>query len=103
MVMVLTLFFLNLIQMLAIESGCGLEGNPLHMVWASGGPSVLGGRSSRGQLVLDPQPHDLHTPLARSLEEDRDYESLTLMRLRQAQEKKRLAEQLQKEDEKCVL
>ena len=85
--------------MLALESGCGLEDNPLHLAWASGDPSVSGAENTKRKLELQTQPRNLQNPLERTLEEDRDYESLTLMRLKQAQEKKRIVEQLKKKDE----
>ena len=80
-----------------MESGCGMEENPLQLSWISGNPSVSRGENSR----VRPTPKS-QTPPTRTLEDDRDYETLTLMRLRQAQERKRLAEQLQEEDERSV-
>ena len=80
------------------SSGCGLENNPLQLSWASGEPphgqplKVSKVTSSTAAAVgADAEPHE-------SLEREGDYESITLMRLRQAQERKRLNEQLDDND-----
>lgn len=72
-------------QSRALESGCGLKENPLQIVWTSGKPSTASvSKSCAGN----------ESPLERG----EDYERITLMRLRQAQERKRLAEEIQRED-----
>lgn len=77
-------------QLRAFESGCGLEENPLQMVWASGEPKLMGSVASPIS-AKDPQDEE-------SFRRDQDYESITLMRLRQAQERKRLNEELDDND-----
>lgn len=69
-----------------MQSGCGIQNNPLQLEWVSGEPEA--GASSLSE-----------TKPLRTLEEERDYESLTMMRLRQAQERKQLAEQLLEVDQ----
>ena len=93
---------------------CGLEGNPLSLSWLSGEPKSLiakdkdlpeAQRTSRtcdtshptcGFVPVGGQPSSSETG---ALHKDSDYESITLMRLRQAQERKRLIEQLAQQDD----
>lgn len=80
------------LQSQALESECGLKDNPLQLVWASGKPSATVSSKTVSNKAAD---------LGKvSLDLGDDYEAITLMRLRQAQERKRLAEEIQKEEEK---
>ncbi len=86
-----------------MQSDCGLEGNPLQMTWASGKPAsiITGGSKERRELhswesVVQGQDGACVDESTRE-QREKDYESLTLMRMRQAQERKKLIEQLQKE------
>jgi len=68
----------------AVQSACGLAENPLTVTWVCGRPRAPS-PSVRGEE-------------GEGLMRDSDYESLTLMRLRQAEERKRLCQQLAQED-----
>ncbi|XP_063039729.1 dnaJ homolog subfamily C member 17 [Engraulis encrasicolus] len=77
---------------LAFRNESGLTGNPLKISWLEGQPA--------------PAPENTHPSAAPgglfaqgSLTSGRDYESLVLMRMRQAAERQRLIEEMQKEDE----
>ena len=100
----------TLLQQAAVGSvqECGLPGNPLSLSWLSGEPQSVPGKnglkSTEDQRV--PSFGDFHRPartpvnttIASGLQRDTDYESITLMRLRQAEERKRLAQQLAQEE-----
>lgn len=58
----------------------GLTSNPLKLEWVGGPPPSS-------------------TPQASSLVKDSDFESVTLTRMRQAEERKKLIEQMMAEDE----
>ncbi|KAL7873462.1 hypothetical protein AOLI_G00125330 [Acnodon oligacanthus] len=75
---------------LAYKNESGLTGNPLKIVWLEGQPESLASTAPN---------HTSFTPSQNSLSSERDYESLVLMRMRQAAERQRLIEQIQKEDE----
>ncbi len=70
-----------------MQSGCGLVDNPLHLEWINGEPS--------SSAVRDETPFFKEAPAMhfRPSVEDLDYEAQTLLNLRQAQERKLLAEQ----------
>jgi len=68
----------------AVQSAHGLAENPLTVTWVCGRPRAPS-PSVRGEE-------------GEGLMRDSDYESLTLMRLRQAEERKRLCQQLAQED-----
>ena len=93
-----------LLQMLSLDSVLGSPNNPLNVTWVSGEPSAA---------VIDVRSVDVGSVQAKSaqdtdnigssgdgyLERGNNYESVTLMRLRQAEERKRLCQQLQEQDE----
>ena len=104
-----------LLQQAAVGSvqECGLPGNPLSLSWLSGEPQTVPGKkdvmSAEDQRL--PSFGDFYQPIKTaantssnnissksSLQRDTDYESITLMRLRQAEERKRLAQQLAQEE-----
>lgn len=64
---------------MAVDFEVGLSANPLKLEWINGPPQKNHGRSS--------------------LIKDSDFESVTLTKLRQAEERKRLIAQMMAEDE----
>ncbi|KAK1793397.1 hypothetical protein P4O66_011779 [Electrophorus voltai] len=78
---------------LACKNECGLTGNPLKIVWLEGQPEAA------APTMANHNTAGKFTPLQYSLSSERDYESLVLMRMRQAAERQRLIEQMQREDE----
>ncbi|XP_067223055.1 dnaJ homolog subfamily C member 17 [Chanodichthys erythropterus] len=77
---------------LAIKNEIGLTGNPLKITWLEGQPA--------------PTSHTDNTESYSSqscLRSERDYESVVLMRLRQAEERKRLIEEMKREEEQETL
>ncbi|KAM3870985.1 dnaJ homolog subfamily C member 17 [Diretmus argenteus] len=74
---------------LAFKNESGLNGNPLKISWLEGQPEVVAPVFQPGQFA-SPQG---------SLSSERDYESVVLMRMRQAAERQRLIEEMQREDE----
>ncbi|XP_038597351.1 dnaJ homolog subfamily C member 17 [Tachyglossus aculeatus] len=76
---------------LAVRNEVGLVDNPLKVSWLEGRP-------------LDPDGHGHgHVPLPQgSVVSERDYESLVMMRLRQAAERQQLIAQMQREDEEAL-
>ncbi|XP_028995699.1 dnaJ homolog subfamily C member 17 [Betta splendens] len=74
---------------LAIKNESGLSGNPLKISWLEGEPEVTAPASQPGHFV----------PSQGSLTNERDYESVVMMRMRQAAERQRLIEQMLREDE----
>ncbi|KAI4875143.1 hypothetical protein NFI96_013010 [Prochilodus magdalenae] len=78
---------------LACKNESGLMGNPLKIAWLEGQPEAA--------TATTPNHASAGTfpPSQNSLSSERDYESLVLMRMRQAAERQRLIEQMQKEDE----
>uniref|UniRef100_A0A8B9GTK4 DnaJ (Hsp40) homolog, subfamily C, member 17 n=1 Tax=Astyanax mexicanus TaxID=7994 RepID=A0A8B9GTK4_ASTMX len=77
---------------LACKNEVGLTENPLKIVWLEGQPEAAPTAPSH----MTP---GMFTPSQNPLSSERDYESLVLMRMRQAAERQRLIEQMQKEDE----
>lgn len=77
---------------LACKNEMGLTENPLKIVWLEGQPEAAPTAPSH----LTP---GMFTPSQNPLSSERDYESLVLMRMRQAAERQRLIEQMQKDDE----
>ncbi|XP_071377786.1 dnaJ homolog subfamily C member 17 isoform X3 [Centroberyx affinis] len=75
---------------LAFKNESGLNGNPLKISWLEGEPEVVTPVSQPGQFISSQQG---------SLSSERDYESVVLMRMRQAAERQRLIEEMQREDE----
>ncbi|XP_028294260.1 dnaJ homolog subfamily C member 17 [Gouania willdenowi] len=74
---------------LAAKNESGLSVNPLKISWLEGQPEVFTAASQSGHF-MSPQG---------SLKNERDYESVVMMRMRQAAERQRLIEQMQKEDD----
>ncbi|XP_059375761.1 dnaJ homolog subfamily C member 17 [Carassius carassius] len=71
---------------LAFKNETGLSGNPLKITWLEGQPA--------------PASHiDSFTAEQSGLRSERDYESVVLMRLRQAEERKRLIEEMKRQEE----
>ncbi|KAM6308222.1 dnaJ homolog subfamily C member 17 isoform 2-T2 [Aegotheles albertisi] len=77
---------------MAVKNEVGLINNPLKISWLEGQP-----RSNPSTLLSDStgQPRTSQA----SVVSERDYESLVMMRLRQAAERQQLIEQLKREDE----
>lgn len=76
---------------LAVKNECGLSGNPLKISWLEGQPEVIAPVSHPGQFMSSQN----------SLTNERDYESVVMMRMRQAAERQRLIEQMQREDDEA--
>ncbi|XP_059209940.1 dnaJ homolog subfamily C member 17 [Centropristis striata] len=74
---------------LAAKNESGLSGNPLKISWLEGQPEVIAPASQPG-LFMSSQG---------SLSNERDYESVVMMKMRQAAERQKLIEQLQREDD----
>ncbi|NXK68910.1 DJC17 protein, partial [Sylvietta virens] len=77
---------------MAVKNEVGLLNNPLKISWLEGQP-----RSHPSTVLPDStsQPRSSQA----SVVSERDYESLVMMRMRQAAERQQLIEQLQREDE----
>ncbi|XP_077116886.1 dnaJ homolog subfamily C member 17 [Ranitomeya variabilis] len=81
---------------LAVRNEAGLLHNPLQISWLDPPPpSAVSETGSKMASNLS------SNSALDSLRSERDYESLVLMRMRQAAERQRLIEQLQKEDEEA--
>lgn len=78
---------------LAFKNESGLMGNPLKISWLEGQPQAP------PTTTHTPDPGSMFTLSQASLTSGRDYESLVLMRMRQAAERQRLIEEMQREDE----
>uniref|UniRef100_A0A3B3DS21 DnaJ homolog subfamily C member 17 n=1 Tax=Oryzias melastigma TaxID=30732 RepID=A0A3B3DS21_ORYME len=74
---------------LALSNESGLSGNPIKISWLEGKPEPVASASPSGQFLSSQG----------SLSNERDYESVVMMRMRQAAERQRLIEQMQREDE----
>ncbi|XP_061600481.1 dnaJ homolog subfamily C member 17 [Cololabis saira] len=74
---------------LAVKNEIGLSNNPLKISWLEGQPEVVPAAFQSGQF----------TSSQGSLSTERDYESVVMMRMRQAAERQKLIEQMQREDE----
>uniref|UniRef100_A0A3Q4GFT0 DnaJ homolog subfamily C member 17 n=1 Tax=Neolamprologus brichardi TaxID=32507 RepID=A0A3Q4GFT0_NEOBR len=74
---------------LAVKNESGVAANPLKISWLEGQPEVFAAASQSGQFM----------PSQASLSNERDYESIVMMRMRQAAERQKLIEQMQREDE----
>ncbi|KAM4723750.1 dnaJ homolog subfamily C member 17 [Anableps anableps] len=74
---------------LAVKNESGLSGNPLKITWLEGQPEVAAAASQSGQFMTSQG----------SLSNERDYETIVMMRMRQAAERQRLIEQMQREDD----
>ncbi|XP_018583166.1 dnaJ homolog subfamily C member 17 [Scleropages formosus] len=78
---------------LAYRNEMGLTGNPLKISWLEGRPEATATESYRQSA------DGSFRPVQGSLSSERDYESVVLMRMRQAAERQRLIEEMQREDE----
>ncbi|XP_032357038.1 dnaJ homolog subfamily C member 17 isoform X1 [Etheostoma spectabile] len=74
---------------LATKNESGLSENPLKISWLEGQPEVIAPPSQPGHFMS----------LQGALSNERDYESVVMMRMRQAAERQKLIEQLQREDD----
>ncbi|XP_051242492.1 dnaJ homolog subfamily C member 17 isoform X2 [Dicentrarchus labrax] len=74
---------------LAVKNESGLSENPLKISWLEGQPEVLAPVSQPGNFMSSQG----------ALTNERDYESVVMMKMRQAAERQRLIEQMQKDDE----
>uniref|UniRef100_A0A673HEQ4 DnaJ homolog subfamily C member 17 n=1 Tax=Sinocyclocheilus rhinocerous TaxID=307959 RepID=A0A673HEQ4_9TELE len=79
-------FVLQLMADLAFKNETGLSGNPLKITWLEGQPAQA-------------SHIDSFTSQQSCLRSERDYESVVLMRLRQAEERKRLIEEMKRQEE----
>lgn len=75
---------------LACKNESGLTGNPLKITWLEGQPV---------QTTHSENTHAGFGATQSCLRTERDYESVVLMRLRQAEERKRLIEQMKREED----
>ncbi|CAL8286219.1 unnamed protein product [Lota lota] len=76
---------------LALKNERGLNEKPLKISWLEGQPEYVHPASLPDQFASPQAP----------LSTERDYESVVLMRMRQAAERQRLIEEMQKEDDKA--
>ncbi|XP_030247835.1 dnaJ homolog subfamily C member 17 [Sparus aurata] len=74
---------------LAVKNESGLSENPLKISWIEGQPEVIAPPTQPG-LFMSAQS---------ALTNERDYESVVMMKMRQAAERQKLIEQMQREDE----
>jgi DnaJ family protein C protein 17 len=85
----------------AFEKEEGLASNPLHVTWLEGQPPAQTDFQTCSR-VSNPIPPATSTAPSQSpfpLHDSKDYESITLMRMRQAEERKRIAQQLVADDD----
>uniref|UniRef100_A0A3B5LRT1 DnaJ (Hsp40) homolog, subfamily C, member 17 n=1 Tax=Xiphophorus couchianus TaxID=32473 RepID=A0A3B5LRT1_9TELE len=73
---------------LAVKNESGLSGNPLKITWLEGQPEDRNSHSFLSKCDFN-----------LSLSNERDYETVVMMRMRQAAERQRLIEQMQREDD----
>ncbi|KAF4083878.1 hypothetical protein AMELA_G00122390 [Ameiurus melas] len=78
---------------LACKNESGLTGTPLKITWLEGQPATTDPTGPNNSTI------GTFMPSQTSLSTERDYESLVLMRMRQAAERQKLIEQMQQEDE----
>ncbi|XP_068577621.1 dnaJ homolog subfamily C member 17 [Cebidichthys violaceus] len=74
---------------LAAKNEIGLSKNPLKISWLEGQPEVIAPASQPGQFISSQG----------AMSNERDYESVVMMRMRQAAERQKLIEQMQREDD----
>ncbi|CDQ68590.1 unnamed protein product [Oncorhynchus mykiss] len=80
---------------LAYKNESGLTANPLKISWLEGQPEVITPVVSQVQQTSG----QYFPPKQGALSSERDYESVVLMNMRQASERQRLIEEMQREDE----
>lgn len=85
-----------LFQLKAFESETGNPENPLTLSWISGQPDFPKNSPLNHTRSHLPTPE----PGNDSVLTSRDYESLVLMKMRQAEERKRLIQQMMEEEDK---
>ncbi|KAI5624992.1 dnaJ-like subfamily C member 17 [Silurus asotus] len=78
---------------LACQNESGLAETPLKIAWLEGQPETAAPVAPNNSTAVT------FTPSQNSLSTERDYESLVLMRMRQAAERQKLIEQMQQEDD----
>ncbi|XP_056403067.1 dnaJ homolog subfamily C member 17 [Hyla sarda] len=83
---------------LAVKNEAGLLNNPLQITWLDA-PPPSAGPETLNKMATNVSGHVAQD--SSSVRSDRDYESLVLMKMRQAAERQRLIEQLQREDEEA--
>ncbi|XP_056282043.1 dnaJ homolog subfamily C member 17 [Pseudoliparis swirei] len=74
---------------LAAKNEIGLSKNPLKISWLEGQPEVIAPASQPGQFISSQG----------AMANERDYESVVMMRMRQAAERQKLIEQMQRDDD----
>nr|ACQ58553.1 DnaJ homolog subfamily C member 17 [Anoplopoma fimbria] len=74
---------------LAAKNESGLSKNPLKISWLEGQPEVIAPSSQPGQFISSQG----------ALSNERDYESVVMMKMRQAAERQKLIEQMKREDD----
>uniref|UniRef100_H3DJA2 DnaJ homolog subfamily C member 17 n=1 Tax=Tetraodon nigroviridis TaxID=99883 RepID=H3DJA2_TETNG len=80
---------------MAVKNESGLSDNLLKLSWLEGQPEEIASQSHQGRFTST--QHSFGADGA--LTNERDYETLVMMKMRQAAERQRLIEQMQKEDE----
>ncbi|TNN87184.1 DnaJ subfamily C member 17 [Liparis tanakae] len=74
---------------LAAKNEIGLSKNPLKISWLEGQPEVIAPASQPGQFMSSQG----------AIANERDYESVVMMKMRQAAERQKLIEQMQRDDD----
>lgn len=83
---------------MAVKRECGLRDNPISSSWIGERPSRVSSEipmNGPSRRAPDPVPVSVDGSVSGS---DRDFESIVLMKLRQAEERKRLADQIEAEE-----
>ncbi|XP_055496925.1 dnaJ homolog subfamily C member 17 isoform X1 [Leucoraja erinacea] len=83
---------------LAFKNETGLISNPLKISWLEGQPPTSN-TNNPANISSSFVESSTHSPLQNTARTERDYESLVMMRMRQAAERQRLIEELQKDDD----
>ncbi|XP_062909189.1 dnaJ homolog subfamily C member 17 isoform X1 [Mobula hypostoma] len=83
---------------LALKNETGLISNPLKISWLEGQPPV-NTKNNTPNVSSASVETGTHSLLQNTARTERDYESLVMMRMRQAAERQRLIEELQKDDD----
>ncbi|XP_078262306.1 dnaJ homolog subfamily C member 17 [Rhinoraja longicauda] len=83
---------------LAFKNETGLISNPLKISWLEGQPPS-NNTNNPANISSSFEERSAHSPLQNTARTERDYESLVMMRMRQAAERQRLIEELQKDDD----
>ncbi|XP_062909195.1 dnaJ homolog subfamily C member 17 isoform X2 [Mobula hypostoma] len=92
-------FLLSILRKeLALKNETGLISNPLKISWLEGQPPV-NTKNNTPNVSSASVETGTHSLLQNTARTERDYESLVMMRMRQAAERQRLIEELQKDDD----